>query len=526
MRQIFKKLYNNREWILLGLVLCLAYFLRILGVKIGLPYAWHIDEWMVMHNALKILKTGDFNPHVFIYPTLMVYFQLINSVFCYISILTDPLQKSVLALKDILTYADTGCYWTISHPVFYVWGRRLTALFGTLSVGIVYLLCSRYYSSLLAAFLSSLFLACCLGHLSLSIWITTDVPTAFFVLATAFSSVLLMLRGEKKLYLISGLLVGLSIATKYNAWPAVILPLLAHVLNKHKSRLFNPDILIILVTVPLGFLIGCPYSIGDLSGFLNSIAYGIWYYSHTIGWNVFSSNPDIASGKIPTEPYTIWTQLLYYYHAFCQDRWAMGGGGGVGTYIFYSAILGVFSGFFVNWRVHLLLLSYPLAYVWYMSTQQANFMRNMTAVNAFLCVFAGLFICQVLKFASELLKKIKIPAIYRNICLGLGIILVLSNPLYKAINWSLEAYYKKDSRVLAVDWIKQNVQQRQKAAFANELQWFKPDLDKLGLKYVLIGQFEEKPVWYWNEGFDYLVIGRKYSDTSDAKNNTLLQNTE
>ena len=82
-------------------------------------------------------------------------------------------------------------------PCIHEWGRRLTVIFGTLSVGIVYLLCSRYYSSLLAAFLSSLFLACCLGHLGLSVLITVDVPTAFFILATAFSSILLMLRGKK-----------------------------------------------------------------------------------------------------------------------------------------------------------------------------------------------------------------------------------------------------------------------------------------------------------------------------------------
>jgi len=419
MKKFFKILYDNKEWLLLGLVLCVAYYLRIFGIKSGLPYPWHCDEPHLMHTALRILKTGDFNPHDSTYPSLTIYFHTINAILCYISILSDPLTTAFLPLKDILTNADTPeWYWTISHPVFYEWGRRLTVIFATLSVGIVYLLCSRYYSSLLAAFLSSLFLACCLGHLNLSIWITVDVPTAFFILATAFSSILLMLKGEKKLYLISGLLAGLSIAVKYNSWPVVILPLLGHILNTHKSSFFSSDVLLILIAAPLGFLIGSPYSIADLPGFFEKGAgWAIWHYTHVPGLNVFSSTPDIALSKIPAGQYTKWTQLLYYYHAFCQDRWAVGGGGGVGIFILYAAFFGMISGFFVNWRVHLLLLFYPLAFVWYMSTMQGNFMRNMTAVNAFLCIFAGLFVCQVLNFGSSFLEKIKVPHLYRKIFL-------------------------------------------------------------------------------------------------------------
>ena len=148
--------------------------------------------------------------------------------------------------------------------------------------------------------------------------------------------------------------------------------------------------------------------------------------------------------------------------AFAKNRWAIGGGGGVGTFIFYSAVLGMFSGFFVNWRVHLLLLAYPIVFVLYMSTMQGNFMRNMTAVNAFFCIFAGLFIFQVLNIASEILKKIKTPDVFRKTFFVLAIILVLSNPLYKAINWSIETYNTKDTRVLAVAWMKKIWNRRKK----------------------------------------------------------------
>jgi hypothetical protein len=496
MQKIFNILYKYRQFLLLCLVLWLAYYIRSWGIKVGLPYPWHGDEPQVMHTALRILKTGDYNPHFFAYPTLIIYLQTINLIFCYFYAIGHNLLKN---LAEISTNADSGWWFTISHPIFYEWGRRLTAIFGTLSVGLVYLLCSRYYSSLLTAFLASFFLACNIGHLNLSMWTTVDVPTAFFVLATAFSSVVLLLKGEKKHYLITGLLAGLTVSAKYNAWPVVLLPLLGHILNKKKNNLFSPNVLFFIVTIPLGFLIGCPYAFGDLPRFLKGAGYEVWHYSN-VG-----------------EDTTFYQQLMFYYTGFCQELWAVGCGGGVGIFTLYAAFLGMISGFFINWRVHLLLLAYPIAFVCYMSTMKVAFMRNMIAVNPFLCIFAGLFISQFLNFASAILKKLKVPDMYRIICISLAIIVLLINPLYKAKNWAIEAYQSKDSRSLAVQWMKKNVKQPQKAAFVNELRWFKPDLDKLGFEYILIGQLEEDPVWFWNEGFDYLVVGAKYTSDVDAK---------
>jgi 4-amino-4-deoxy-L-arabinose transferase-like glycosyltransferase len=497
MKRILKIIFKTREWLVLCLVLCLAYYLRILGIQSGLPYTWHIDEPQVLHTALRILKTGDYNPHFFHYPTLIIYFQTLNAILCYFHAIGHQLLSS---LTEIVTNSDAGWCGTISHPVFYEWGRRLTVIFGTLSVGIVYVICSRFYSSLSTALLAALFLACNLAHLYLSRWITVDVPTAFFVLATAFSSIFLMLKGEKKHYIITGLLAGLSVSAKYNTFPVIILALLGHILNKKKNNLFSPHVFFFFVTIPLGFMLGCPYAFGDLRAFLNDAGWDVYHY------------------KNYGEKITIAQQLIFYYQAFCEDRWALGGGGGVGTFTLYSSFLGMISGFFINWRLHLLLLSFPLAYVWYMSTMQIIFMRNMVAVNAFLCIFSALFLCQFFNFASALLKKKNVPAANRNIYFSLAFILCLINPVYRAINWSIEEYTAQDSRVLAVEWMEKNVKRPQKVAFAEELKWFSPALDKLGFEHVLIGQLEKDPVWFWNEDFDYVVAGNKYLHTAEAPN--------
>jgi 4-amino-4-deoxy-L-arabinose transferase-like glycosyltransferase len=499
MSRILKTIYQSREWLLLCLVVFFAYCLRIFCIKRGLPYCWHGDEINLMHTTFKILKTGDYNPHFFNYPTLIIYCQTLNAIFCYFYAIKNSL---LVSLNEILTNANEyeRWWWTISHPVFWEWGRRLTVVFGTLSVGIVYIICSRYYSSLLAALLASFFLACNLPHINLSAWVLVDVPTAFFILATALSSSLLLIKGERRHYVITGLLAGLSVAAKYNSWTIIVLPLLGHLLNKNKSDLFSVNVLFLFVTIPLGFLLGCPYAIGDLPAFLKDAGWEVFHYTNY------------------GEKTTLLQQVVFYYHGFCEDRWAMGGGGGVGTFMLYSAFLGMISGFFVNWRVHILLLSYPIAFLLYMSTMQLNYMRNMTAVNAFLLIFAGLFISQTINFVFKFIKKLNISYIYKKIIFVVLIIAFLISPFYKALKLSVDSYKARDSRVLTVEWLAKNVKQPEKVAFVNELRWFRPDLDKLNFEHILIGQLEKEPVWYWNEGFDYIVVARKYWTSPDEPN--------
>ena len=492
MRRIPKILYKSRQWLALCCVLVLAYVLRVLIITHGLPYPYHCDEPNLIHNALRILKTGDYNPHWFGYPTLLTYIHTLDSVFCYFYAVKHHLLRD---MTEVLTNADTGWWWSISHPIFYFWGRHVTVVFGTLSVGLVYLICRRYSCSLFTAILASVFLACNIPYLHLSRVITVDVPTSFFVLATAFSSILLMVKGERKYYLIAGLLAGFAISAKYNAYPAALLPLLAHILNKEKKAFFSPDVLLIIAAVPLGFLIGTPYAIGDLPGFLKGAGDNVWYYSN------FGENSMMLQ------------QLVFFYHGFCEDRWAMGGGGGVGTFLVYAAVCGMFTGFLVNRRLQILLLSYPVAYVLFMSTMRANFMRNMIVVNAYLCIFAALFIYQASTFIYKSLKK-KI-AVSEGVFFTAVLAIFLIMPLYKGINWTIKEFNQTDSRVLAVQWLEKNVAPPHKVALARELRWFMPHLDKLGFEHVLVGQLEKDPAWYGKEGFEYVVVAKKYINQED-----------
>ena len=64
------------ERILLVLILLLALFLRLYGLGFSLPYTIHPDEPNVVDHAVATIKTGDWNPHWFIYPSGYHYLQV------------------------------------------------------------------------------------------------------------------------------------------------------------------------------------------------------------------------------------------------------------------------------------------------------------------------------------------------------------------------------------------------------------------------------------------------------------------
>src|SRR6476660_5730487 len=64
---------RRAEVAVLAVVLALAATARVWNLGAGVPNAVGIDEPQIVDRALRILRTGDWNPHVFDYPTLVIY---------------------------------------------------------------------------------------------------------------------------------------------------------------------------------------------------------------------------------------------------------------------------------------------------------------------------------------------------------------------------------------------------------------------------------------------------------------------
>ena len=132
-----------------------------------MPFAIGIDEPEVMVRAVRMMKTGDFNPHFFDYPSLYMYVQALVAVVRFVF-------GAMRGEWSGLAQAPT--------EEFYVWGRGVTAILGTATVWLVYRAGMRWGAR--TALLAAVLLAVMPLHVRESHYVLTDVPATFLVTLT------------------------------------------------------------------------------------------------------------------------------------------------------------------------------------------------------------------------------------------------------------------------------------------------------------------------------------------------------
>jgi len=241
----------------LALALAGAAVLRFWALGSGLPYMPGVDEPEVMDRAVRIIKTGDFNPHFFDYPSLYIYVQVAVGVARFIA---GAIRGQWASLAQ---FAASDAY---------LWGRAVTALAGTATIWILYLAGLRWGAR--TAVLGATLLAVMPLHVRESHYVLTDVPVTLLVTLAFLLSLRAHEREKVGPFAIAGAAAGLAAATKYNGAIALVMPLIACWMTSVRPSRFVAA----LATVGafLGaFLIAAPYSVLDLPGFLNGFAHQI-----------------------------------------------------------------------------------------------------------------------------------------------------------------------------------------------------------------------------------------------------------
>lgn len=279
------KLRRAAGILLISAVVALALGLRAYPVRYSLPYVDHPDEPNLVGYALHALQTGDLNPHFFQKPSLSFYLLLPFFWLHYrwglaVGVYSDIAKMSI----------TTHLYTTV--PDFFITGRLLVAALGTITVLLVDLLGRRAWNQA-AGLVGALFLATLPFHLDHSRYVTTDVPSALFVLLAFMAALNILYHGAWRAYLAAGIFAGLSAATKYNAGAIVTAILAAHVLHAPRQAWARLPRLIAAGAASLGgFLIGTPYALLAWPEFQRGILgqvkdYGSGIHGdYTGAWNV------------------------------------------------------------------------------------------------------------------------------------------------------------------------------------------------------------------------------------------------
>jgi hypothetical protein len=213
---MMKKTQNYR-WLpalALGIILALGALLRLIGIRFGLPMAYHNDEWVLV-LATKQFFHGDFNPHNFLYPSLLMY----------IMYAFERLYFLFFSGRDNLSTLYTLC-------------RVNVVVFGVASLWLLYRLGSRlhdYRTGLIAALLL------CLSplHVINSHFATTDVPLTFFILLTLWATLRLAETRSMADYVLAGICFGLTVSIKIPGAVIFLAILIAHLHGVARSHSLN-----------------------------------------------------------------------------------------------------------------------------------------------------------------------------------------------------------------------------------------------------------------------------------------------
>lgn len=351
-RQVYKKIV---VYIILAVILILAFAIRFRGLPFGLPLETHPDEPRVVNSALRIVQSGEMNPHFFDYPSMYIY-----------------MQAALFKVTKSISYGTNGDYKSIK-PLLYSRGRLMTVFISMGTIFVVFLLCRMFFGST-AALAAASFLAFSYNHIANSFLITVDSPMTFFVLMSIFMSVLLQVKGPAwKFYIWNSIFIGFAVGCKYTAVFAALPFFFAHfaVSSFSFKKIFNRKGFIAILLMIVAFLITTPYSILDYHTFQQHLNNDLSSYAGGLPGSEMES-------RLSYGPY-----FSYLVDGFGVIPLLFALGGGL-VMLFYHRKYDKKMGF--------LLLIFPVFFFLFIGGFRLSFMRNLMPILPFLSIFAGVSI--------------------------------------------------------------------------------------------------------------------------------------
>jgi 4-amino-4-deoxy-L-arabinose transferase-like glycosyltransferase len=452
--------WRRWEWPALGMIVLVAFAVRAWTVRGGLPFVDHPDEPNPINYVVAMLQTGDPNPHFFQKPSLYVYLLL-----------------AVLTLHYRLGHA-TGLYGDLSQmlitthryttiPGFFLWGRMLTVVIGSLMVLTAFGLGKRVWGRA-AGLLAALFVALSPFLMRHSQYVTTDVPSAWLVLLAFAAAIAVARAGRWRDYLAAGAFVGLAASTKYNAGVVALTVIAAHGLYwKRRSLVRLPLLISAGLAALIGFLVGTPYALLSwpefLQGLLGQVGdYGAGIHGDFVGaWNL---------------------------GGYLEFFW----GEGLGAIACVALVAGIVLLLRHRRDVGLIWLSFAVPYLLLHLAQSSHFVRNLVPMVGMSALPIGVAGAALIAWVSERAPR------YR-VVLGAAVLLALLLPSAAETLGYSARLARGDTRVQALSWIDANVPPG--ARIAAEL----PPLPGESRWAQAAALPQHDLSWYRQQGYGYLL---------------------
>ncbi len=209
-----------------------------------------------MERAVRFHQ-GDLNPRFFNWPSLYMY------------VVAGVYGLAFGASPDGVAGAFAG-----SPAQFYLVARVLTALFGTATLAVLYLVGRLAYGRAVAILAAGV-LAVDFLHVRDSHWVTTDVPLTFLVTLATFFALRYWRGGRAPDAWAAGLAAGLATSMKYPGGLAFLGLLISHA-ARHPGRpawhrLVGRDTVAGAGLAAVGFALGTPFAVLTPVAFLRGV---------------------------------------------------------------------------------------------------------------------------------------------------------------------------------------------------------------------------------------------------------------
>jgi len=453
--------------ILIG-ILALAALARLTGLSYDLPFIYHPDEPFNVDIVQTMFRTGDLNPHLFVYPSLSYYVNAIAYVpYYYAARLVGVIQarSDIAPLVELVMGAVKA-----PLPSTIVLGRLLSVVFSVGTVGLTFLLGKRLLHDTRIAALAATLVAIAPPFVVLGRLITPDAFVVFFAMACVYFAARIFQEGRTWQYVAAGIAAGLAASSKYNGGLVVVSIAAAHVLRYGWAGWKVPAIYAALACASLAFVAGTPYAVIDYRTFAEFVIIDGRHY---------------AGGHPGMEGDTL--------------RWYLNYMATTAAVAYALAALEIGRGIVRRSKPILVLAAFPIAYFTFIALFVVRNDRTLHPLIPLAFLLAASGLVRGWDRARGLHPEVtRSPAIA-----GLAI-LVVAMVVQPAIHTiaDMKALFSIDSRETARRWIADNLPRGSRIAIESYSPFVDPkDFQVQGMERAI----DHEPQWFAERGFDYVV---------------------
>jgi hypothetical protein len=347
-------------------VLLVSVGFRFGAVRESLPYCGHLDEKTWLNIAGRMLAKGELNPRRFRKPSLPVYLMTAGLA---LGVAQAKLGSKRVTLPKLQVTRDNHY---LAPSVAEV-PKRLFVSFAVAASGLAGFVGARFSGMPAFLWLTPLLIGLSATYTRLSwSYMTVDVIAAFFALATLAYLVGTHARdvargrepGGAGRAVIAGILAGLAVGSKYNAFP-ILLPCVLWFFFFERKRFFSRSV-VVGATAVAAFLVTTPYALLDHQRFIQHVLAEARHYS---------TGHDAKNTLLPGLP-MLWRHIV---HFGTDWGWIPLGLSVAGAVLLVRR----------SARMAIVVLAYPLAFTSYMSLQRVFFERNLLAVHLIIALCLG-----------------------------------------------------------------------------------------------------------------------------------------